>query len=355
MRKKRLGIFGVPFIFLLVASLPAAGQQPHPTLRVGNYGGVFTASQKKYAGDLFTARTGIKIEYIDGNSSDHLAKLIASRGRVAPYDVVYLDDINQSQAIEAGVVDRLDPEIVTNLQFLFPEARNKDGYGPGMIFYSIGIAYNSRKFEEAGIAVPNSWADLWNPKLSGRVAAPDLSIAMGRDFLLAAAILEGGDENSLEKGVAKIATLKVHSYPSSSATIEALMKSGDVWVVPWVNGRAWGLTDQGLPVRYILPKEGGFGHTTTIDLVKGSPVAKEAQAYINLVLDPLPQLGQANEIPYGPTNSLLASVLAAYPSLARKFPSSPEDIKQLRQIDWVTFNRNFPNAISLWNRQVLSR
>jgi putative spermidine/putrescine transport system substrate-binding protein len=339
----------------LLGNDPALAQPSTVTLRIGNYGGVFTAAQKKYAGDLFTARTGVKIEYIDANPPDHLAKLIASKGREAPYDVVYLDDIIQEQAIRAGVLERIDPKIVTNLKDIYDIAKNKEGYGPAMIFYSVGIAYNTQKYAGAGIAPPVSWADLWDPRLAGKVIAPDLSVAMGRDFLIAAARLEGGDENALEKGIEKIATLKVQSYPSSSATIEALMKAGDVWAAPWINGRAWGLTDQGLPIRFVLPKEGGFAGTTTIDLVHNTKAPKEAQGYINLVLDPLAQLGQANEIPYGPTNRLLAPILAANPSLAQKFPSSPEDFQNLYFVNWEAYNKNFPRANSLWNRRILSR
>jgi putative spermidine/putrescine transport system substrate-binding protein len=344
---------------VLALGLAAAGsafaQQSNLTLRVANYGGAFTAAQKKYAGDLFTARTGVKVEYIDANPPDHLAKLIASKGREVAYDVVYLDDIIQEQAIRAGVLERLDPKIVTNLKDIYDIAKNKEGYGPAMIFYSIGIAYNTQKYAEAAIAPPMSWADLWDPRLAGKVIAPDLSVAMGRDFLIAAARLEGGDENSLEKGIEKLATLKAQSYPSSSATIEALMKSGDVWAAPWINGRAWGLTDQGLPIRFMLPKEGGFAGATTIDVVRNTKALKEAQEYINLVLDPLPQLGQANEIPYGPTNQLLAPILAANPSLAQKFPSSPEDFSKLYVVNWVAYNKNFPRISSLWNRRILSR
>ena len=339
----------------LTGAAPAFAQQSSLTLRVGNYGGVFTAAQKKYAGDLFTARSGVKVEYIDANPPDHLAKLIASKGREVPYDVVYLDDIIQEQAIRAGVLEHLDPKIVTNLKDIYDIAKNKEGYGPAMIFYSIGIAYNTQKYAEAGIAPPTSWGDLWDPRIAGKVIAPDLSVAMGRDFLIAAARLEGGDENSLEKGIEKLATLKAQSYPSSSATIEALMKSGDVWAAPWINGRAWGLTDQGLPIRFILPKEGGFAGTTTIDVVRNTKAPKEAQEYINRVLDPLPQLGQANEIPYGPTNRLLAPILAANPSLAQKFPSSPEDFGKLYIVNWAAYNKNFARISSLWNRRILSR
>ena len=352
----RRRILGLMLSALLLAGVVAtAHAQSSVTLRVACYGGSFTAAQKKYVAELFTARTGIKVEYIDGNPSDHLAKMIASRGREAPFDVVYLDDNVQAEAIAAGVLEKPDPSQVPNLKFLYDAAKNKDGYGPGMVFYSVGIAYNVKKFEAAGIPAPTSWADLWNPKLSGHVGVPTLDNTMGLAFLAAAERLAGGNESTPDKGIAKIATLKAQSYPAASATVEALMTSGDVWAIAWMNGRTWGLIDRGQPLRFVLPKEGGYAGMTTIDVVKGTTHLKEALAYINEVLDPLPQFGQANQLPYGPTNKLLASVLAAYPKLAQKFPSSPEDIAKLNHIDWSVFNRLYPKAVSLWNREVASK
>jgi len=340
-------------LMALLLTAPARAQDI--TLRVGNYGGAFTATQKKYAADLFTQRTGVKIQFIDANPADHLAKLIASRGREAPYDVVYLDDDVQAKAIAAGVVEKLDPALVPNLALLYDQAKNKAGYGPGILFYSIGIAYNSDKLKQAGIPEPESWNDLFDPRLAGRVAVPDLSTIMGRDFLMAATHLAGGTEATLGKGIDKIATLKAQSYYTSSATLATLLQAGDVWAAPWINGRAWGMTDRGLPIRFLLPKEGGYGNMTTIDMVKGTKHPKEAQEFINLVLDPLPQLGQANEIPYGPANRLLGPVLAAYPDLAKKSPSSLADIQKLRLVDWTVYNANSDDAVELWNRKVIGR
>lgn len=338
---------------LLMAGTVAPAQDV--TLRVGNYGGAFTASQKKYAADLFTQRTGVKVQFIDANPADHLAKLIASRGREAPYDVVYLDDDVQAKAVETDVLEKLNQYNVPNLKHIYPEAQNKAGYGPGILFYSIGIAYNVEKMKQAGFGEITSWGDLFDPRLAGRVAVPDLSTIMGRDFLMAATHLSGGDENSLQKGIDKIATLKAHSYYTSSATLATQIQSGDVWVAPWINGRAWGLIDKGLPLKFLLPKEGGYGNMTTIDMVKGTKYPKEAQAFINLVLDPLVQLGQANEVPYGPTNKLLEPVLAAYPELSKKFPASPKDLQQLRLVNWSLYNRNHDAALDLWNRKVIAR
>lgn len=349
--------FLLTLLTTLVATMasPAFSQQSNITLKVANYGGVFTATLKKYAGDLFTERTGVKVEYINADPVDHLAKLIASKGRAAPFDVVYLDDNVQAEAIKAGVLQKLDPAAVPNLAHIYDKAKNPDGYGPGMIFFSVGIAYNYEKFKAAGIPAPTSWNDLWNPKLAGHVAVSTLSLPPGRDFLIAAATLNGGNENSLEKGIDKIATLKAQSYPDSSSVLEALFKSGDAWAAPWTNGRAWGMIDHGFPLKFILPKEGGFGEMTTIDVVKGTKYPKEAEEYINYVLAPLSQLGMAEEVPYGPTNKTLASVLVAYPELAKKFPASPEDIAKLRAVDWSVFNRNYPKAVDLWNRKVISK
>jgi len=345
---------------LTPAATVQAQERSDVTIRVANYGGGFTAAQKKYAADIFTQRTGVKVEFVEGTARDHLAKMIASKGRQPPFDVVYLEEDVQDEAIAAGVVSKIDPAIVTNLRFLYDQAKNPQGYGPGMIFYSVGIAYNYKKFQEAGIPEPTSWADLWNPKLAGRVAVPDLSQIMGREFLIAAARLrsDGGDEHSLAaltKGIDAIAEIKAHSYYTSSATLTAQFQSGEVWAAPWINGRSWALIDRGAPIRFLLPKEGGYGNMNTVDVVAGTRYPKEAQAYLNQVLDPLAQLGQANETPYGPTNKLLAPVIKEYPDMAKKFPSSPEDLAKLKMVDWDAFKKVYPQVLDQWNRKVLAK
>src|SRR5690606_668709 len=135
----------------------------------------------------------------------------------------------------------------SNVQFLYPQTVSKNGYGPGMMIYSVGIAYNTQKFKEAGIPAPTSWADLWDPRLAGKVIIPDLSAIQGRAFLVAATRLNGGDEGHLEKGIEKIAQLKYHSIYTSSAQVEALFPTGDIWAAPFSDGRAWGLVDKGVP------------------------------------------------------------------------------------------------------------
>jgi hypothetical protein len=52
---------------------------------------------------------------------------------------------------------------------------------------------------------------------------------------------------------------------------------------------------------------------------------------------------------------LLAPILAAYPEVSKKFPATPEDLKQLKEINWPVFNKMLPEAVKLWNREIASK
>ena len=102
-------IFGVALGGLLSFGVVPSGlaqQQSDVTLKIATFGGAFDYVQMKYVATVLTARTGIKIELVNGNSRDHLAKLVASKGREPPLDIVFLDEDVQVQAIAAGVLAR---------------------------------------------------------------------------------------------------------------------------------------------------------------------------------------------------------------------------------------------------------
>ncbi|MCC6777710.1 MAG: ABC transporter substrate-binding protein [Hyphomicrobiales bacterium] len=342
----------VSAVALALGCTAALAQRSDITLRVGSFAGPFGEALQKYAIDQFTRRTGVKVEVQFANPADFLAKMIASRGREAPFDIVCLDDDVTAAAIDAGVLQKLDPAIVTNLKHLYPEAVNKDGYGATLFFFSFGIAYRKDKLQQAGIPEPTSWNDLWDPRLAGRISVPDIINIQGRDFIIQMARLNGGNEGTPEKGIEKIAQIKAHSYNTASNTLQAQLESGDVWVAPWNNMRAGAMADRGLPIGYVMPKEGTIGNTDTVNLVAGSRYPKEAQVLINYMLDPFAQLGMARTLPTGPTNRLLEAIIAADPEWAAKAPVTPEAHKALYLPDWSVFNKNLKRATDVWNRTI---
>ncbi len=332
-----------------------ARETPSFTLRVASYGGAFTLSQRRYVGDIFTQTTGIKVEYIDGSTSDQIAKLVAAGRREPPYDVIYMVRDERDSALGLNIFGKVDPKIVTNLQYLYDDAKSPDGYGPGIAFYSVGITYNTEKFQQAGIPAPTSWQDLWNPKLAGRVGIATPSLSYGREFIVAATRLQGGDESTPEKGIDYISQIKAYSYFAASAPLAAAFTAGDVWAAPWINAQSWRLIDMGVPLGYVIPSEGGIGGMDMIDMIVNTPHQQAAQLYINMALGPLAQLGNATDNPLGPSNTLLAPILKDYPQMSKRFPASPDDLKKLYLIDWLKFMPHRDQVIDDWNRKMAGK
>ena len=346
------GVLGVVASTLVITAAMAQTQTSNVTLKVATFGGHSGEVEASYVGSRFTRTTGVKVEWIHGNPSDHFAKMLAARGREAPFDIVLLDDAVQNAAIKAGLVAKLDAAQVPNLNQLYPQAVNKQGYGPWVILYSVGIVYNKDKLKAAGIPEPTSWEDLWNPKLAEHISVPDMSLPQGADFVIKIAQLSGGDEANVIPALEKIAKIKAHSYYTSSATLGQQLASGDVWVSVWTSGRSWAMINKGYPIGYVIPKEGSILGIDTVDMVASTSHPKEALSFLNMQLDPLSQLGWALEMSYGPSNKTLASVFQSYPNVAKIMPSSAADLEKLYAPNWDLYNANLKKATDFWNRNV---
>lgn len=325
------------------------------TLRVAHFGGSYMRDQQLFVARIFEQLTSAKVEWIEGNPPDHLAKMIAQRGMAPPFDLVYLESYQQAQAIEQGLLEKVDPANVPNLKEVYPQAITP-GYGPGVIIYSMGLIYNTEQFRRLGIPAPTSWKVLWDPKLAGRVGTQDISAVGGQHLLVAAALLNGGSETNVEPGLDALSKIKFHSFSGSAADLQTKLIAGDVWAAIIVNGRAWNVIDQGKPVTFILPDNGngtnGFGAVGTLDVVKGTRHKAAAEAFINTVLSPGAQIGQTLSTPYAPTVASVEKVLSLHPDVQKRFPSL-EELKKLYWVKWTRPVRDaYPQWVDQWTRRV---
>src|SRR3990172_2054599 len=277
---------------VLVSGAPRAMSAQSPsfkgqTLTVATWGGDWKEMRHKLVGSALEKLTGARVEYVVGNPIDHLAKMIASKGIRAPFDVVEMDEQTAIRAARAGLLEAVDYRQLPNVRDLDAAIRNPN-YVPAW-FFEHGISYRTDKFAELGLPVPSKWGDLFNPKLAGRVGIPTLGQSSGVVFLVTLAYERGGSEDNVDPAFEAIRQLKVGYFFRSSAEFAPRFTSGDVWAAVWSNSRTFRLAQTGLPVafaRAAMKDRFGVLEYSVLAIPKDSPNRALAHQYMNLSLDP---------------------------------------------------------------------
>lgn len=346
---------------VVVAPCRGEGQQKSfvgQTLRVGAWGGTFTDALKKSVGSRFEAETGAKVVYTAGNPSDYAAQLIAAHGVNVSLDIVYTDGQTQTDLVQQGLLEKLDTKAVTIPSD--PEGFKplNPGYTPTVLAWYIGIAYNTKKFDELGLPAPTSWSDLWNPKLAGRVALPDISTSMGIPVVAAAAAVAGKSVTDVEAGISKLAEIKVYSVYKSSSQMQNDFAAGNIWAAAAADGRAWQLADGGKPVSFVVPQLPGVGKPawvefTFVDVVKGTPRPELAKIFQRIAYSREVQIHVANATAYSPAlKSAVEQLYASDPAKWKRRWPDPNAWNQLQAVDWKEFLPLVPKAVDLFNRRL---
>jgi putative spermidine/putrescine transport system substrate-binding protein len=215
-----------------------------------------------------------------------------------------------------------------------------------------GFQYNSQKFREAGIPAPTSWNDLSDPRLKGKVALYNFSVAYSQDLIVLLTKIAGGTEKNVQPGIDKIKALRnsgnLVSFASSAAELDNMLIQGQAWIS--VNGgpRAYILKDRGAPIDFAVPKEGGGFFTNYFDVVKGAPHPKAAQLLVNFLISPEVQLVIAQDVVAAPINRKVT----VPDSLKDRIPMGEEQLSKLIRIDRAEMNRQLDHWADLWNREV---
>lgn len=317
------------------------------------YGGSLEEFMRKEIAPAFEKKTGIKVRLIGGHALGHYAKVVATKNNPEA-DVYWSNDLTHVAGKNFGLYEKIDPTVVTNLKDIIPSLLDPDGIGVATHVFSICIEYNKEKFAEAGIPVPKSWFDLWDPRLKGKVALYTMDVAFSQDFIAVMSRLLGGNEKNIDAAVKKISELRTSGilthFPSSAAEMDNLLVQGRAWVA--VNGspRAALLQDKGAPIGLVFPKEGGVFFPNYLEAIKNAPHPKAAQLFINYMLSPEAQPIIAMGFVVLPANNKVPLP----ESLHGKVPQG-EDFERLVRLDRVTMNEKLDAWTERWDREVMGR
>jgi putative spermidine/putrescine transport system substrate-binding protein len=325
---------------------PALAQQPS-SITVAWYGGNWGDAFRACVAEPFTKATGIAVNAEIGTSTVTLAKL--QQQKAAPtIDVAWMDGGISELALAAGVIDHLDAGAIKNMANALPEAVYKSGattYAVGTGYYSLGLVYNTQKVKDA----PTSWNDLWKKEFEDAVTIPSPANSSGVPFILFLSKIWNVPAGDLSPTFRRIKDLKVAQFFDSSGAATNAYQSGEAIIGAHFNVGAWDLIDKGLPMAFVVPKEGVWATDARLHLVKGTPKKEAAQAFVNQALTAQASACLADKLYLGPS----VKDVTVKPETARKLPWGEKgSVKNLQLFDWAEVNAQRAKIVDTWNREI---
>jgi putative spermidine/putrescine transport system substrate-binding protein len=318
-----------------------------PALTVAWYGANWGDAFNACVAEPFTKATGIRVIPEIGTSTVTLSKL--QQQKSAPtIDVAWMDGGISELAVAADVAGDLDANAIPNLKNVLPEAiyrSNGTTYAVGTGYYSLGLTYNKEKVKPA----PTSWDDLWKPEFEDAVTIPSPSNSSGVPFIFFLSKIWNVPPGDFSATFKRIKALHAALFFDSSGAASNAFQSGEVIIGAHFSVGAWDLIDKGLPVGFVVPKEGVWATDARLHLVKGSPHKQAAEKFINMALTPEASSCLAEKLYLGPSVKGAKVSQGAGQKLPWGEKGSPAD---LRLFDWSQINKERAIIVETWNREI---
>jgi spermidine/putrescine transport system substrate-binding protein len=233
---------------------------------------------------------------------------------------------------DAGIIDPIDPAKIAHWSDLFESLRSLKGTVTGggqHWFVPIDWGLTALLYRTDLVEGPvDSWELLWDPKYAGKLSIGD---GMADTGLIVATLLKIADPNhmapdDLARIKAKLLEQKplLRFYWNDQTTMEQAMASGEIVASSSWNGSAATLSDQGVPVTFVSPKEGALAYCCGLVLVRGGARRDEAYDLINAMTDPAAGKWLIETYGYGHSNSKAFDLVDEAMLKKRGLPRDPQ-------------------------------
>lgn len=327
------------FAAMALFGVPSGFAQAPQELIVATYGGAYEALVRQGVAE-FERATNSKVIFVAASGAPALAK-----ARNREVDVVHLDLAWGTRGESEGLFERLQPELIPNLQVLFDEAK-RSPYTVATNFGAFGIAYNPKS-----VARPTSWLDLWKPEYKGKVSARSFADET-INLLVLMAKLQGGDEKRIDPGFKKMAELgkNIDVWYTAHPQALTLFKTEQISLAVWTNARASWAKKEGANVEFVIPKEGAFPVVSTVHVVKGRRT-ELGMRFINHLLGQTSQRAIAEGLEYAPVNRTVD--ISA--DIKARVPYGSAGISKLVFSDWGQIIPQMDRWAERWQKEVVGR
>jgi putative spermidine/putrescine transport system substrate-binding protein len=335
---------------LVVGWLSIGGAQTKEFV-IAAWGDPYEAGWRKSLVPAFEKKHGVKVTWVQGFSTQTLAKLRAQKDS-PQIDVAMMDDGPHRQAVALGLVDKIDRSKLASAKELYDMAFEPNDMGISFGLAVYGIYYDSKAFADNKWAPPTGWMDLYRPELKGKVSVHNIGNANGLYLLLALNKIAGGTEANVDPGFAKLKDLvpSVVTFDKFGET-PTLIQQGQTVIGTWNIDRVANLAATGVPVQFVYPKEVAWGQKAVVTVVKGRPNTDLAHKFVDMLLSAEEQVNTAKFIFYGPVNRM--AKLDA--DTAKSVVYGPEAMAKLTVANWEVINQKRAEWTERWNKEVERR
>lgn len=320
--KKHLLLF-VVLSLILVTVLPLSGCGSGVTINVFNWAEYIDESLI----DEFEKQTGIKVNYKTYATNEELLAKMEAGG--SSYDVVFPSDYAVSEMIKKVMLLELDFNNIPNYKYIDEKLKNT-GYDPEnkysipYFWGTIGILYNTDMVDDP----IDSWDILWNPKYKGQILMKkDVRDSLGVALKKLGYSMNSTNDDELEEAKALLLEQKplVNGYYGDE--IRDLIANGDAAMGLTYSGDAMELYwDDFENVSFAIPKEGTNIWYDCMVIPASSKYKKEAEMFINFMLDPDISYRNSEAIGYpSPNTESLHRLQEKYPEVFELPAFWPDD------------------------------
>lgn len=234
----------------------------------------------------FEKETGIKVQYETYDTNEMMYQKVKSGS--TNYDLVFPSDYMVEKMKNEDLLEKIDFKNIPNFKyiddgFINPEYDKTNAYSVPYMWGTLGILYNKKEVKEP----IDSWDILWDSKYKGNMMVFD-SVRDTMGITLKKLGYSMNSTNPKEIEEAKKLLLKqkdlVLAYVNDEGKDRLLGEEVAMGMI--YSGDAVTLKDENPNLEYAIPKEGTNKWVDAMCIPSTNKNKKEAEMFINFLLDP---------------------------------------------------------------------
>ncbi|MDY0393864.1 extracellular solute-binding protein [Virgibacillus halophilus] len=240
---------------------------------------------------LFEKETGIKVELISAGTGELIKRIETEKGNPNG-DVMF----GGSKAQALGYADLFEKYTSKNNDKMLQEHQNVNGF---LTPYGADGSVLLVNTDLIGDVKIDSYEDLLNPKLKGKIAAADPASSSSAFAQLTNMLLAKGGDYTSEKGwdyVDKLIKNLDGKVANGSSAVHKGVADGEYVVGLTYEDPAVSYVRDGAPVEVIYPKEGAVYLDAGAEIIKGAKHIDNAKKFIDFITSEKAQNAFASEL-----------------------------------------------------------